>query len=159
MNWDKSGSGSYRILEDNINKHVGSLEYFVPFQADSMQIQASDILEKTSGQRTRIFSIDGSHTAHATANDLSIAQNVVTPGGLILVDDYQNGGWPMVAEGVARFMILSPSVNIAPVISGCNKIVFTTISHHKVFLENFAKMPTSLPMTVRTFYGHDCLCY
>jgi hypothetical protein len=106
-----------------------------------------------------MFSIDGSHTAHCTASDILLAQSVIAPGGIITVDDYHNGGYPMVPEGVARFMLLAPFVNIAPVMSGANKVVFTTKSHHARYLEHYKKMPTSALLTVREFYNYQCVCY
>jgi hypothetical protein len=159
MNWDQSGAGNRDMFEKNVLMHVGSFDKCAIIQNDSLQVTAPDIIAAAGGHRFRLFSVDGSHTASSTANDLALAEQCLAPGGMIFVDDYSNGGWPMVAEGVARFMLLSPRVKIAPVLCGYNKVLFTTLSHHQVYLEKLAVINTSSPMAVREFYGKKCLCY
>src|SRR5216683_2297924 len=159
MNWDKSGSGNRKIFEEHVLSHVGTLDKCIVIENDSLQVSARELITASGGQRFRLFSVDGAHTAYATANDLALAEECLVPGGIIFIDDYSNGGWPMVAEGVARFMLLSPRVKISPVLCGSNKVLFTTISHHDTYLEKFARIKTTSPMAVREFYGRKCLCY
>lgn len=159
LNYDQSGSGSRDSFLNNVKRHAPNATNLQIIEADSMQVFPSQLLEAVGNQRVRMFSIDGSHTAHCTASDLRLAHEVIAPGGIITIDDYFNGGYPMVAEGVARFMLLSPFVNIAPVMAGANKIVFTTKSHHAQYLEHYKKMPTNGTLSVREFYGYPCVCY
>jgi hypothetical protein len=126
-----------------------------------LQLDPADVLAVNEGKRLRMISVDGSHTTHNTANDLRIAHRLLQPGGIIVVDDYFNGGYPMVAEGVARFMILEPVVNIVPVLAGCNKVVFTTKSHHSSYIEAYRALKVDHGgwLTEREFFGVICICF
>jgi SAM-dependent methyltransferase len=160
FNTDFSGLGNLEAFLANIDRHVGTREGLEIVKADSMQLEASDVLT-AAGARFRMLSVDGSHTTHNTANDLRLAHRVLRQGGIIVVDDYFNGGYPMVAEGVARFMILEPVVNIVPVLAGMNKVVFTTKSHHTQYLEAFRALKVSGGgwLSEREFYGVPCICF
>lgn len=140
FNTDFSGLGDLNAFLSNVDTHVGSRDLLEIVKADSMQLDPADVIALNEGKRLRMISVDGSHTTHNIANDLKIAHRLLQPGGIIVVDDYFNGGCPMVAEGVARFMILEPVVNIVPVLAGCNKVVFTTKSYHKQYLEAYRSL-------------------
>lgn len=161
FNTDFSGLGDLNAFLANVDKHVGSRDLMEIVKADSMQLDPADVLAINEGKRLRMISVDGSHTTHNTANDLKIAHRLLQPGGIIVVDDYFNGGYPMVAEGVARFMILEPVVNIVPVLAGCNKVVFTTKSHHRQYLEAYRSLVVDNNgwLTEREFFGVPCLCF
>ncbi len=161
FNTDFSGLGNLEAFLANIDRHVGTRQDLEIVKADSMQLEPTDVLTATGGARFRMLSVDGSHTTHNTANDLRLAHRVLRQGGIIVVDDYFNGGYPMVAEGVARFMILDPVVNIVPVLAGANKVVFTTKSHHSQYLEAFRTLKVAGDgwLSEREFYGVPCLCF
>jgi hypothetical protein len=158
FNTDGSGLGDLETLKKNIAAHVGSEDGLEIIKNDSMLVTPRDVV---AWGRIRIFSVDGSHTTHNTASDLRLAHDCLVHGGLVVVDDYFNGGFPMVAEGVVRFMLLSPVVNIVPVLTGANKVVFTTKSHHRQYLEAYRSMPLSDGkwLSEREFFGHPCLCF
>lgn len=161
FNTDYSGLGDLNTFLTNVDRHVGTRDGLEIVKTDSMQIEPAEILKITNGERFRMFSVDGSHTTHNTANDLRVAHRLLRQGGIIIVDDYFNGGYPMVAEGVARFMILEPVVNIVPVLAGANKVVFTTKSHHREYLEAYREMKLQGDgwLTEREFFGVPCLCF
>lgn len=159
FNTDGSGAGSLEILKANIDKHAGGQEGVEFIRADSMQLRPEDVLKRTGGRRFRMLSVDASHTTHHTANDLRLAHDLLAPGGIIVVDDMFNSGFPMVAEGVARFMLQSPVVNIVPVVAGENKVVFTTRSHHARYLEHYRTAPFDKFHVVREYYGAPCICF
>ncbi|NJS15527.1 MAG: class I SAM-dependent methyltransferase [Sphingopyxis sp.] len=161
FNTDYSGLGDLNTFLANIDRHVRSRDDLEIVKADSMQLEPAEILRVTKGQRFRMFSVDGSHTTHNTANDLRVAHRLLQQGGMIIVDDYFNGGYPMVAEGVARFMILEPAINIVPVLAGANKVVFTTKSHHREYLEAYREIKIDGDgwLTEREFFGVPCLCF
>jgi hypothetical protein len=161
FNTDFSGLGDLNTFLANVDRHVGSRSDLEIVKADSMQLEPTDILKVTDGTRFRMFSVDGSHTTHNTANDLRVAHRLLRQGGIIVVDDYFNGGYPMVAEGVARFMLLEPVVNIVPVLAGANKVVFTTKSHHREYLEAYRNLVVGggAWLTEREFFGVPCLCF
>lgn len=161
FNTDYSGLGDLNTFLSNVDTYVGSRDLLEIVKADSMQLDPADVLALNGGKRLRMISVDGSHTTQNTANDLRIAHRLLQPGGVIVVDDYFNGGYPMVAEGVARFMILEPVVNIVPVLAGCNKVVFTTKSHHKQYLEAYRSLVVANDgwLTEREFFGVSCICF
>jgi len=161
FNTDYSGLGDLNRFLENIDTHVGSREHFEIVKADSMTLNPDVILKITDNVRFRIISVDGSHTTQNTANDLRVAHRLLQQGGIIVVDDYFNGGYPMVAEGVARFMILEPVVNIVPVLAGANKVVFTTRSHHRHYLEAYRNLVVEGGgwLTEREFFGAPCICF
>ena len=51
-------------------------------------------LARAAGSPVRLFSIDGCHTAEATAADLRVASSVMHPEGVVVVDDAFNPDWP-----------------------------------------------------------------
>ena len=56
----------------------------------------------------RWIHIDGQHTATAVVNDLTIADRLLAPKGLVTVDDFPSPTWPHVAAGVFRSLHESP---------------------------------------------------
>jgi hypothetical protein len=161
LNYDLSGAGNLARFKENVVKYAGSLDAVEIMIRDSLTVSAGELKANLGVTgRARLFSVDGSHTTYCTANDLSLAQSVVAPGGMIAVDDYSNPGFPMVAEGVARFMLLSPTISIVPFLAGANKVLFTTRSHHGTYLEHFRTLQLQdRSLVVREFYGVPCLCY
>ena len=86
-----------------------------------MRITATRILEACGGQPA-IFSIDGGHTAEVTHNDLRLAHDTVRDGGIVILDDYFNPGWPGVSEGTCRFMLVD-NEQLEPVAVTANKVI------------------------------------
>jgi hypothetical protein len=82
----------------------------------------------------RIFSIDGAHSWQHTVSDLALADDLVTSGGVVIVDDILNSGWPGVVNGVARYLLLSANRRLFPFMIGLNKLWFTTPDYHERYL-------------------------
>lgn len=97
FNTDYSGLGDLNTFLANVDRHVGTRDGLEIVKGDSMQIEPAEILSVTNGERFRMFSVDGSHTTHNTASDLRVAHRLPRQGGMIIVDDYFNGGFPMAA--------------------------------------------------------------
>lgn len=125
-NIDNSGKGDKEILTEHLSKlgEVGKRAVIV--QANSLELSPDEVFEK-AGSKIRIFSVDGGHTAETTENDLRIACETLTDGGLIFLDDYFNPGWPAVSEGTVKYFTAENAVtNIVPFAIVGGKIVFTT---------------------------------
>ena len=71
MNWDHSGSGDRQIFEKHVRTYVGTLDRCTIIENDSLQVSPAELITASGGERFRLFSVDGSHTAHATANTSS----------------------------------------------------------------------------------------
>jgi hypothetical protein len=122
-NVDKSGNGNRSILVENLRKNGCDLERIKIFSENSMDLTVEAVLEACEG-KLRLFSIDGGHTAEITYNDLSLARQTLSDGGLIILDDFFHEAWPGVAEGTCRYMREHDNA-LFPVIIAGNKYIFT----------------------------------
>ena len=109
----------------------GSRPRFI--QGDSLYLEKNDLLKSSAGQQYRIFSIDGGHTHYHLVNDLKLCEKVLCHGGVVIIDDYTNAGWPEVAEGVARYFLMNDGRRLAPFLINWNKLVLTTESFHRKY--------------------------
>jgi hypothetical protein len=125
----------------NFDAFDGRRDKLVIHSVDSLQIRNRDLLQAEcpvtpSPRRTfRLFSVDGSHTAHHTINDIDTAFSVLRPGGIVIVDDFYNPHWPGAQEGVHAF--LSDRKDISAVAYGENKLFLTRIEDHSAYLDLF----------------------
>jgi hypothetical protein len=135
-NYNPAGGTSQREqLHELVRGVYGHLDFLRVVEGDSIRLSAMDVLRTTQGEAFRFFSIDGAHSAHHTVNDLHIAGECLTAGGVVLVDDIQNWGWPGVIEGVSRYFLLNDYTKLAPFCLWRNKLLMTTHSHQTFWLE------------------------
>jgi hypothetical protein len=52
---------------------------------------------------SRLFHNDGEHFTEVVLNDLSIAQDLINLGGVIVLDDYWHSGFPEAQEAVHKY--------------------------------------------------------
>lgn len=78
----------------------------------------------------RFAHIDGAHYVDAVVNDLMKTQQLLVPGGIIVVDDFLHVGFPGVNEGCHRFLSSETPRLVIPFAAGANKLFLTTHSHH-----------------------------
>lgn len=139
LNIDLSGQGSGLRLafSQNVQKFAAMPDMARMIEADSMCVRPEAIRAQSSTGAFRLISIDGGHTAEHVMNDLSLASQLVSPGGVVFLDDFHSPHWPGVFEGFIRFMMYA-NRNLAPVMFGGNKLLLTTISHQPGML-NFLR--------------------
>jgi hypothetical protein len=128
----------FKDLHRRYIRNEASIEFI---KRDSLYLTPGDLLAKSGQQEYRIFSIDGGHTHYHLTNDLLLVEAVLEHGGVVIIDDYTNAGWPGVAEGVARYFLLSPRRTLAPFLTHWNKLLVTTESKHAevlAFYEDYA---------------------
>lgn len=101
--------------------------------ADSLAISLNQVPSVISSRGVRLFSVDGGHTVTHVVNDLSLAQEALVGGGVILLDDYFGPHWPSVTEGYFKFMSLH-NRRLAPFMIFRNKLFLTTFSEHAMIL-------------------------
>lgn len=100
---------------------------------DSLKLSPQKI-RKLGIKSCRMISIDGGHEHYHVTSDIALSASILPHGGIIIVDDYTNQGWPGVAEGVARHFLLSAYQPLSPFLIGSNKLLLTTDSFHaKIF--------------------------
>ncbi|TXN22692.1 class I SAM-dependent methyltransferase [Methylobacterium sp. WL9] len=129
LNLDKSGQGSLEIFTAAIEKYYpGISESFIVKSEDSLNITPLN-LKKYFPNNVRLFSIDGGHTRTHVINDLSVAQNVLSAGGVAILDDFFGPHWPEVTEGYFTFMN-NNNRRLVPFLFFQNKLFLTTFSEH-----------------------------
>lgn len=158
-NYDDGGGWSrLDIVRDNFVTHTGKAadQNAALIVADSMMLRADQIRARLKSSGIRMFSIDGAHSHFHTVHDLRLAEELVVPGGIVIVDDILNGGWPGVFEGVARYFLLSAERRLFPLMIGGNKLWLTTYDAHAEYLAHFAEDQTLLPpRRITNFFGVD----
>jgi predicted O-methyltransferase YrrM len=55
-----------------------------------------------------VMIIDGDHSADGVAGDLVLAERVVAPGGIVVLDDYGDHNWPGVETAVRAHLEAGP---------------------------------------------------
>lgn len=127
-NLDRSGKGSLAIF----NQHLQELfpDYIsrvTAISADSMSLTPATARERLGVTGVRLMSVDGGHTVAHVMNDMEIAQELLVPGGIILLDDFLGVHWPTVTEGFYRYMQIA-NRRLAPFLIFQNKLFLTTFS-------------------------------
>jgi SAM-dependent methyltransferase len=100
-NVDASGAGNQPKARQNLDEHAREPALVELMARDSLTMSdadVADIVDRFGG--FRIASVDGGHTAFHAASDIRLAARVVSPGGLISVDDFFHPNFPGVTEGV-----------------------------------------------------------
>jgi hypothetical protein len=120
LNVDSSGRGDLRIFQSNMNRHADSTRLIV-HKGTSLAVKGSDVV-RLADNKVRLFSVDGGHTEDITANDLAIADEALTEGGIIILDDVFNDLFPGVTNGLHRYFACKP--DLVPFAVGANKTYF-----------------------------------
>ena len=125
----ESGPGDEDKLRSNIETHVQDFSGISIIKIDSKEI-TGEYLRELSPSGFRMFSVDGNHDEDFVCNDLRLACESLSPGGILLLDDYFNQYCPSVSVGTNRFFLTSDPVEIAPFAIAGNKVFFATKPHH-----------------------------
>lgn len=120
-NVDRSGLGDREIFERHVARWA---------QPDKVRIVQASSLEVTPERaaevfgKVRFFSVDGGHTGEITAHDLRLAEAVLVPNGLVMLDDILNPHWTGVITGLADY--LRTGGQLIPFVVSRNKLFLTT---------------------------------
>jgi Methyltransferase domain len=138
LNVDGSGNGNLQAFLANLETHAGDTRDLVVIAEDSRGISCAEVIARAGGGM-RLFSIDAGHTADLTEHDLRTATGAIVPGGIVVVDDYFNSGFPGVSEGVNRFFAGDAAGGIVPFAIGANKMFLTTAPHAADYISALAQ--------------------
>lgn len=158
-NWNVHGGTSSIDRLITASERAGIAEKIRLVRGDSLYLKYEEILAVSPQKKVRLFSIDGSHSVFHTVNDLEIASRVISPGGIVFLDDVNNWGWPGAIEGFSRYSLLTPSPRIVPFLLIGNKFMLTTPCHHGAMFASaveYAETRGRLPdvsYRVSTFFG------
>jgi hypothetical protein len=97
-NTDGSGKGNKEIFLAN-SRRLGMEDRISTISAASQTLNPDEI-KSALQMPARMFSVDGSHVAKIVTVDMQNAENALCAGGIVVVDDYWNFGWPDVSYAV-----------------------------------------------------------
>lgn len=139
-NLDHSGKGSLSMFNQHLDSYFSHLKRQVTaISADSMSFTPATIRQRLKSSGVRLFSVDGGHTVKHVINDMTLAQEMIVPGGVILLDDFLGPHWPSVSEGFFEYMRVA-NRRLAPFLIFQNKLFLTTYSEHPQLLAKFRKL-------------------
>lgn len=132
-----AGEGNLARLKSNIERYGPADRDYAFVKADSIALTESD---KVSIMRDRgpfrIFSVDGCHTAEHTYNDLLTGQELLAPGGVMILDDFMQPHWPGVTEAANMFYDRTVP-RVKPFLYCYHKLYFVGFGWHRTFIERF----------------------
>ena len=89
-----AGVGSLQYCQENIRNYGPSGVDYSFIKADSIALTQTAKLKLIEERGPfRLFSIDGCHTAEHTFNDLLTAQDLLSLGGVLILDDFMQPHW------------------------------------------------------------------
>jgi hypothetical protein len=152
-NIDNSGNGDYLKFMENVARHVGVKSGTIVHKGDSTKL-TGEMIKRMAGGPIRMFSVDGGHTETITKHDLETAQDSLSKGGVVILDDCFNGGWPGVVSGTLRFLDAAPAIR--PFAIGANKTLFAAPDFCALYRE--ALSSSLAKITTHDFLGHKVTC-
>ena len=96
-------AGRDRALFANAQRLGISLSKDEIFKTSSLEVKAADILKRTGGN-VRFFSVDGCHLHECVENDLRLAEQTLSPEGIIAIDDFFSPWHADVSFATAEFL-------------------------------------------------------
>jgi hypothetical protein len=155
LNLDESGRGDRDILTANLRKNGLDPRRMDIITANSLDVSGEELLERVGP--VRLLSIDGGHTEECVLNDLAIADRVLAPHGVIIMDDVFNSTWPAVVTGYAKYLLATPQT--VPFASAPNKVFACRPElagqYRSVFRNAFKRYYDRSDQ----FFGFDMDCY
>ncbi|GGF28662.1 class I SAM-dependent methyltransferase [Williamsia phyllosphaerae] len=125
LNIDASGKGDRARFVRNVERFAGADGVEI-HQGDSTVVTPEE-LTALAGDRIRLFSVDGGHTEEVVLSDMTLAEETLSAGGVVVADDVFNAAWPEVVVGTLRY--LERPTALAPFAIGYNKVFFADADH------------------------------
>lgn len=135
LNLDRSGSGSIAQFENNIAQFSPTYSNVSTMRADSLGITMSQVVQvRNKFDGFKMFSVDGGHTRTHALNDILLAQELISNGGIVAVDDFFHPEWPGVTEGVYQYY-RSSNAKLAPICLAGSKLFLCLLSNHEKYVD------------------------
>lgn len=150
LNIDSSGEGNYQQFIDN-------LKLYDRHQGSNVRVLPGDSTDRTVFSNMGQFhyiSVDGGHTPEHVVNDLIVAADLVTNNGIVIVDDYFNHWWPSVTEGIAKYLLTTPT--LVPFATSKNKMWMCKLSYKRQYY-NYIKTIPQFNKTETKFFDKEII--
>ncbi|MEB3340129.1 glycosyltransferase [Okeania sp.] len=158
-NIDNSGKGDSLQFTKNFNQWIDNEKQLRILSSDSLLLTPGEILTLSEGKYARLFSVDGGNTVNHVLNDLALAQETLSDGGIIIVDDFVNLRWPGVMEGVVTYFGSNSSQGLAPFCYGNNKLYLCRQEYYQTFFNYVLAdiSPLATTFKVVELFGYQVL--
>jgi len=159
LNVDGSGgveAGKREKFLRNVVRWTGSIDGVSLIQKSSLDVTPEFLVGQVG--MCRMISIDGGHTEQCTLNDLKLSQAVLRNGGVAIVDDCFDEGWPDVATGVAKYC-LDPSTSLRPFAISPNKVYFANPDHHISYKAQLRSLHEINVRRVNRMFGYEVIIF
>ena len=113
--------GDYADTLNVILNVTGNENSAVLIQENSLHITLDDLAKQVKGP-LRFLHIDGGHLFNDVLSDLEKFSQLMSPLGVIALDDYYDRAYPGICAAVHSFLIRDNFVNFVPFAIGQNKI-------------------------------------
>jgi hypothetical protein len=131
LHTNRQGIGRFGGFRENCRKYRLDLSEGEILKGSSLEISAQEIVDRVG--EVRFFSIDGGHMYKHVANDLRLAEKVLTRDGIICLDDMFSALWPEVA--IATFDWLRAAGNrFVPFLATKDKLYLCDSSYASLYL-------------------------
>lgn len=138
----ESVQGTREVFEENIRKYAPDKQVVV-MERDSTTLSGQDVLNAMACVQSKPFrfiSIDGSHDAKDVQRDLTLAEALLMPGGIIALDDWVpdlNKQWPGVAAGEKKYQDATDGEKLGHIGAIPNKLL---LCNHTFWLQEYQKV-------------------
>ena len=102
FNWPNAGL--YDLFVSHVRRHEVPDAAFVPMRCDSRTLPPAALTEALGGGTVRFFHIDGEHGHDSLVRDLALAEAVIDPRGLIVLDDMLHPAYPTLGDTVHTWL-------------------------------------------------------
>lgn len=135
LNIDASGEGNYQ-------QFINNLKLYDKYQGSNVRVIQGDSTDRnvfSNMNQCHYISVDGGHTPEHVVNDLTVAADLVTNNGVVIVDDYFNHWWPSVTEGIAKYLMTTP--RLVPFATSKNKMWMCKLSYKRQYYNYIKDIP------------------
>ncbi len=103
-------------FEANCVKHGIPAGVTKTWKCDSRLVTPAELLERTGGQKVRLFHVDGEHSRASLEKDLALATAVLADDGVIILDDMLHPGYPTLMVTVHEYLGRHPEMVVLCII-------------------------------------------
>ena len=139
-NIDRSGLGDLKIFKSYLDSYAVNKENIQIISANSLTL-GKDFYKEATSDKFKLFSIDGGHHYQAVINDLKIAEEVISDGGVVLLDDILNHLWIEVVSAYSEYKIKG------------GKLIAFAVTRDKLYLTSSSEYAKEYQSVLQTAFG------